>query len=215
MLKTMTSTLVVLMLAGQAAAHEVWLERDGAGPVRVFLGEPDYPAPPGADPEFPRLKGPLVFSSDPASPASLVRKADHLEATVAGAGDVRLVDRDIFEPERGADGSYSGRVFYARVGRAETKALVDLEIVPVKPNGNDFRLVFKGRPAAKEGVTVINPDGWLKHTRADADGLVTIPTPWKGRYLVMIDKVEDGPAELGGKTVSKVTHIATLSFVAP
>ena len=57
--------------------------------------------------------------------------------------------------------------------------------------------------------------GWLKHTRADADGLVTIPTPWKGRYLVIIDKVEDGPADLGGKTVSTVTHIATLSFVAP
>lgn len=215
MLKSIVLGAAAAAFAGQALAHEVWLERDGAGPVRVYLGEPDYPAIPGGDPEFPRLKAPRVFAADPAFPASLARKADHLEASVAGAGDVRLVDRDVFEPEQNPDGSYSGRIFYARAGRAETRALVDFEIVPVAPNGNDFRLMFKGQPAAKEGVTVINPEGWVKHLRADADGRISIPTPWKGRYLLMVDRVEAGPAELGGRSVAKVTHIATLSFVAP
>lgn len=32
---------LALCLPAAAAAHEVWVERDGAGPARIYLGEPD------------------------------------------------------------------------------------------------------------------------------------------------------------------------------
>ena len=52
----------LLVLAGTAQAHEVWVERDGAGPARIYLGEPAEALPPGGDPEFANLKTPRVLS---------------------------------------------------------------------------------------------------------------------------------------------------------
>jgi hypothetical protein len=34
------ATTAAALLALPAAAHEVWIERDAAGPARVYLGEP-------------------------------------------------------------------------------------------------------------------------------------------------------------------------------
>ena len=46
MLKTPSLALVAaLTISSSAAAHEVWVERDGSGPARVYLGEPAEPVP--------------------------------------------------------------------------------------------------------------------------------------------------------------------------
>ena len=78
--------------SGAAEAHEVWIERDGKGPVRIYLGEPGDVLPEGGDPEFVKLKAPRLVS---APNAALVRKAGYLEAE-APAGDVRAWDDNVF-----------------------------------------------------------------------------------------------------------------------
>jgi hypothetical protein len=207
--------IAALMIASQANAHEVWLEQDASGPTRVFLGEPDYPAPPGGDEEFPRLKAPVVFRSDPAKAATLVRRADHLEADVPGTGDIRLRDAAIFDPVRSEDGTYSARIYYARAGRAEARAALDFEIVPQQSGANNFKIMFKGAPASREGVRIIRPDRWLKNIKSDDAGRFTVSTELGGRYLIYVDHDEKTDALQGTMRVSKITHVATLTFVQP
>lgn len=213
MLKKIPAAMAVLILATPAAAHEVWLERDGAGPARVYLGEPAEPVPPGGDPEFANLKAPVVFTASKDKPAALTRKADHLEAAVAGTGDVRLVDSSVFAPWKGDEGKLEGAVFHARAGRSETRTALDLEIAPVAPNGDAFVVAYKGKPLADANVTLVNPDRWSKSFKTDAAGKVSIPTTWDGRYLLAISHTAAEPGQVQGKDVSKVHHVSTLTFV--
>lgn len=214
MLKVLAGALGSLLLADGAIAHEVWIERDAGSPARVFLGEPDYPTPVGGDPEFPKLKAPVVFTDDPSKPAALTRKADHIEAGVQGSGDVRLIDANVFEPDPAPDGGFTGRVYYARAGRSETRSALDFEIVPRSSGADEFQILFKGRPV-KEGVRIINPEGWIKNIKSDAEGRFQVPTQWKGRYLLMADHKDDAGATLFGKPVKSVTHITTITFTVP
>ncbi|CAN7376906.1 DUF4198 domain-containing protein [Phenylobacterium sp. LjRoot164] len=214
MLKITTLALSsALMLAGAAQAHEVWLERDGAGPARVYLGEPADPVPPNGDPEFPNLKAPVVFTADPAAPAALTRKADHIEAAVKTAGDVRAKDDNVFEPWKGQGDKMEGAAYYARAGRAETATKLDLEIAPVAANSDTFVVVWKGQPLADASVNIVNPDRWQKSFKTDAAGKVAVPTSLKGRYLLAVSHPVDGEATIAGKPVAKVYHTSTLTFV--
>lgn len=215
MLKTISAALAVCAVALPAAAHEVWLERDAVGPVRVYLGEPAQPVPPGGDPEFPKLKAPLVFTASRDAPAALTRKADHLEAAVTGAGDVRLHDAAVFEPWEGENKTYEAAVFHARAGRTETRTALDLEITPVAAGADAFIVVFKGKPLADTDVTLINPDRWSKTFKTDASGRLDIPTSWSGRYLLAVSHEADAATKIDGKDVSKLHHVSTLTFVKP
>ncbi|MFN3520689.1 MAG: hypothetical protein ACK4YQ_00460 [Phenylobacterium sp.] len=214
MLKMLPAALAALVLAGPAAAHEVWVERDGAGPARVYLGEPMEVPPANGDPEFPKLKAPVVFTADAAKPAPLTRRANHIEAAVAGEGDVRLRDPAVFEPW-GEGEAREGAIYYARAGRSETRTALDLEIAPVEPGGDVFKVVYKGAPVADAAVTLINPDRWSKTFRTDASGRFTAPTSWSGRYILGVTHEAAEPATLAGVPVAKVYHISTLTFVKP
>ena len=75
MLKWTSALLAIACLPAMAQAHEVWVERDGAGPARIYLGEPGDPLPEGGDPEFEKLKarvldGPGRLSNNAPSPAA-------------------------------------------------------------------------------------------------------------------------------------------------
>lgn len=213
MLKKIPAALAVLALATPAAAHEVWLERDGAGAARVYLGEPAEAVPPGGDPEFAKLKTPIVFTASQDKPAALTRKADHLEAAVSGPGDVRLVDGSVFAPWKGDSGALEGAMYHARAGRSETRTALDLEIAPVAPNSDAFVVAYKGKPLADVTVTLINPDRWSKSFKTDASGQVTVPATWNGRYLLAVNHAVAEPGKIQGQDVTKIHHVSTLTFV--
>lgn len=78
-------------------AHEVWIERDGNGPARIYLGEPAEAVPEGGDPEFPKLKTPTLFSD-------------------------------------------------SRARRSETHHALDLGIVPLIADGDQFAVLWQGHP---------------------------------------------------------------------
>lgn len=207
------AAVAALALTTPAQAHEIWMERDGTGPVRVYLGEPVEPVPDGGDPEFAKLKAPQVFTGTTVSTAPLVRKADHLEATVQGSGDVRLYDAAVFDPWDNGAGGLDGAVFHARAGRSEPRGILKFEIVPVAADADSFTLLFGGQPLADAGMTLINPDRWSKSFKTDAKGVVTIPAEWSGRYLLAATHKVAGPETLGGKSVANVHHVTTLTFV--
>lgn len=201
-----------LALAAPAAAHEVWVERDGDGPARIYLGEPAQPVLAGGDPELHRLTEPLVFLSDPAQPAATVRRTTHLEAALAKPGDVRVRDDSIFEPWKSDEG-LTGAIFYARAGRSETTAKLDLELVPVSAGADEFTVQFRGQPLVGADITVITPGHWQKTFEADANGRIEVPDMGKGRYILGVSHDEDAAGTVAGKPVARIQHISTLTFV--
>lgn len=208
MLKWTSALLAIACLPAMAQAHEVWVERDGAGPARIYLGEPGDPLPEGGDPEFEKLKAPKLV---PASSAAQVRKAGYIEVAVP-AGDVRVIDDSVFDPW-GEEGKKEGVIYYARAGRSEAKAGMPLEIVPTAAGANSFTLVRDGKPLAGVKVTAISPDKWSKGFVTDAQGRVTLPIKEKCRYILTATQEEKGDLSLRGAKVATLYNIATLTFV--
>ena len=209
MLKLSAALLaLVTSLSSMAQAHEVWVERDGAGPARIYLGEPADALPPGGDPEFEKLKSPRIV---PASNAAQLRKAGYIEVAVP-AGDVRVIDDTVFAPW-GEEGKKEGVVYYARAGRAQAKAALPWEIVPTAANADSVVLMHDGKPVPAAKLTVISPDKWSKIVTTDAQGRVALPVKGKGRYIVTTSQEETGDLTLGGAKVAKIYHIATVTFV--
>jgi len=202
--------LAALMLGacGAAEAHEVWIERDGNGPVRIYLGEPGDVLPEGGDPEFVKLKAPKLLAG---ADAALVRKAGYLEGA-APAGDVRAWDDNVFAPWD-SEGKKEGVVYYARAGRSDPRALLPFEIVPAAAGASRFVVMRDGKPVAGAKVVVITPDKWSKTMVADAAGSLEIPVREQGRYLLSATQ-KDGAATLPGGAVDAVHRITTTTFVA-
>ena len=205
-----TLTALLLALSGTAEAHEIWIERDGDGPARIYLGEPAEPLPSGGDPEFEKLKAPRLLSPAGAAP---VRKAGYLEVEVA-AGDVRATDDTVFAPW-GPDDRKEGVVYHARAGRSDPKAVLRLEITPIRANGTRFVLIRDGKPVPAAKIVVITPDKWSKTLVTDARGELDVPTRERGRYLLSATQKEEGGARLPGGSVAVLHRISTTTFVVP
>jgi len=208
-MKTLSMALLALVgLSSMAQAHEIWVERDGTGPARIYLGEPAEALPEGGDPEFEKLKAPRIV---PASKAALVRKTGYIEVA-APAGDVRVIDDTVFEPW-GEEGKKEGVIYYARAGRTQAKAGLPLEIVPTAANADSFTLVRDGKPVPAAKLTVISPDKWSKAFITDAQGRVALPIKDKGRYILSATQEEKGDLTLANQKVATLYHMATLTFV--
>lgn len=215
MRKTFAALMAFSMLAAPAAAHEVWIERDASGPARIYLGEPADIVPEAGDPEFHKLKSPALFQADRSRTAPLVRRTNHIEAAVSGAGDVRLTDDNVFAPWEGEGGKWEAVVYYARAGRTDTKTILALEIAPTAANADSFTVNWQGKPLPGTKVIVVNADRWQKSFTADAEGRVSVPVTGPGRYLLSVSHDVAGARTLGGKTVAKTIHVSTLTFIAP
>ncbi len=201
---------LLLALGGTAQAHEVYIERDDDGPARIYLAEPEHPLPEGGDPAFSYLKAPKLL---PASTAPRVRKAGYIEVAVP-AGDVRAWDDNVFAPWD-EDGKKAGAIYYARAGRADTRAAMPAEIVPVESGGTRFVLIRDGRPVPGAGIKIVTPDKWVRTIPTGANGTIDVPIREKGRYLLATTIEEEGERDLPGGKVSIVQHITTTTFVVP
>jgi hypothetical protein len=193
-----------LMLASASAmADYVWLERGDAGATTVSLGLLDGKRMPTS-----ALQGAQAALAD-GKALPLAAAGDRLAVTAPPAGDLRFVAYTVTP-----DGAL---VFYqAKEGRSETKAGNDLELVPIEPNGNTFRLMWKGTVVAATQVNVTTSEGWNRVLRPAADGTVTLTTPFPGLYVLELSAKVNGSAVVEGKKYDDVRHTATLSFtVAP
>ena len=127
------------LLASIADAHYVWLERDGDGVARVYFGEWQLDIREKAGGLLDRIKAPRAFVASGSQELPIQRRSDHLEIAAKGAGDVRLVESGIPPREDKEKGGATRTVYYAKAGRSETAAKLDLELVPTTSNGNTFR----------------------------------------------------------------------------
>lgn len=191
-------------------AHEIWVERDGDGPARIYLGEPGEPLPEGGDPEFAKLKAPKLLSN---SNAKLRRSAGFLEVD-ASIGDVRVWDDSVFSPW-GKEGKKESIIYYARSGRSDPKAVLPMEFVPDAPGSNRFILIRDAKPQPSVEVTIIDPLRVTSKLATDVNGALTVPVAAKGRYLLAASIKDQGQFQTPGGPVVVLYHTSTMSFVAP
>lgn len=199
---------LALCLPATAHAHEIWIERDGTGPARIYLGEPGEPMPAGGDPEFAKLKAPRILAHPD---AVLTRRAGFLE-TKLPAGDIRASDDTVFAPW-GPEAKKEGVVYYARAGRTEAQARLPFELAPVTANGSRFVLTRDGKPLSGATVALYAPDRSKIDLTADAAGTIETGVAKPGRYLLVANAKEDGPVTLPGGIVQTVYRITTTSYV--
>jgi len=201
--------MVALLAPMTANAHEVWVERDGSGPARIYLGEPAEAMPAGGDPEFKNLTAPKIVGQ---ASVQQVRRAGYIEAAV-GPGDVRVTDDSVFKPW-GEPGAKEGVAYYARAGRSDPATRMTYEIAPLSANANRFALRHNGTAVGGAKVTLITPERRSVELTAAADGSIDVPVEGKGRYLLTSAQAETGQLRVAGGPVNKLHHIATTTFVA-
>ncbi len=199
--------MIALAMPAAASAHEVWVERDGNGPARIYLGEPAEPMPVGGDPEFKNLVTPTIVGQAKVRQA---RRTGYIEAMVA-PGDVRVTDDSVFKPW-GEAGAKEGVIYYARAGRSEAATRMAYEIAPLAAGTNRFALRHAGKPVGGAKLTLVTPDHRSVELSAGADGTVTVPIAGKGRYLLSSAQVETGKLRVAGGPVDKLHHVATTTF---
>lgn len=186
-------------LSSPARATYLWAARTVDGTVSVQLGEQSSPPADAAV-----LTAPRAFLADGRSlPLEPVGKGFSLSAP--GAGDVRADARQL-------DGQGGLTVYHAKAGRTEIRAVSDLELVPTRPEGNTFRLYWKGKPVGAGRVNVQTSAQWNRSLLAAKDGTVTLDTPFPGRYVLEVSVRVNGAVTVDGKRYEAVRHTATTSF---
>jgi hypothetical protein len=190
-------TTAAFLLADAAQADYLWLQREGQG-ARVHAGELHQPL--SALPTFQAL-----LADGKALPAD-AQQSDHVAIPASGPDDLRFT-----ATHAGADGVLT--YYQAKLGRTETKAVNDLELVPTESNGNTFQLVFKGRPVAASQVNVDTSEGWRRVLTPAKDGTVSFVPSFPGLYVLEVTaRVNNGSVTLDGRKYGDVRHTATLSF---
>ena len=87
--------------------------------------------------------------------------------------------------------------------------------MPTEPNGNTFKLVWKGNTVAASQVNVDTAEGWRRVLKPAKDGTVTLTTPFPGLYVLEVTARVNGAVTVDGKKYEEVRHTATLSFDVP
>ena len=108
--------LTALLLISPARAHYVWLERDGDGPARAYLGEWIDNIREKTGGLLDRIKAPQVFLGTSTNPLPVQRKENNLEIEVSGHGDVRLVESGMPPREDKEKGGVTKTIYDGKAG---------------------------------------------------------------------------------------------------
>lgn len=191
---------VLVMSVAPAQAAYVWLDKE-AGTAKAYLGElhAKKEAPSG-------LTAARAYQAN-GRDLGLGTEATGIAISTPLSGDIRFTARAVSDKE-------GLQYYHARFGRSETTAGNDLELVPTTPNGNVFKLVWKGSPVVASQINVSTGEGWSRVLKAESDGTVKLPVSFPGLYVLEVSVKVNGTVTVDGKKYDDVRHTATLSFIA-
>jgi hypothetical protein len=216
----MAALIAFLSLAfvGAASAHSIWIEREGDGSVRLYFGEFDEnlrEASPGLlDRLSPQAK---VAGSDKA--LKVDKAAGYFAAGTAGApgspgADDSVVAEDVRINERKGDkpARILTKLGARYVGDFKERPPVNtLDVVPAGKSGL-FKVFYQGKPLAKAKLELIAESGWKHEFKSDQEGMIEMPVPWRGAYVIEVQHVDATPGKQGDDAYDSIRCASTLSF---
>lgn len=209
----MKSSLIAAALLGlcslTASGHEVWLERDTTGAVRVFFGEPGTELEQGEG--LLQLKGAILTEAGQSTQLAVKVQSDHL-LVPAGSKDVSFYADSVWQPWQTEDGLQAG-ILYARTGQQHQAPLLDFEFTPLKAGGDEFVLSFRGKPLAGHSLQLYKPGFWSKSFVTDNQGKIKLPATEAGQYLLVSSYTSKGPQQVATQQVQSVMHITSTSVI--
>jgi hypothetical protein len=207
-----TALPLLALLSGESQAHALWVV-PAEGGYKIQYGEPGEGLLENKD-KLEEL-GPIQIKD---GTGKVVRGVMHDDHVLATAGPGGIVVSALNAPIYG-EGEHSGRPYWHARFIADPSQKVEatpgaaLEILPNGKDGLSFSVIKGGKPLADEGVTMIAPGGWSKSFKTNAQGMLTIETPWSGLYLLEVGIEEKAPGKLKDKPYINVYNAYTLSFV--
>ena len=145
MSRFMTTAALILALIDVAHAQYVWLEREGtARRVRTSASGSTISGKKPAVCSTGSMRREF-FSAQAKHRCRSSATKNHLEFATKGRGNVRFVDSSVPPREDKDKGGVTKTIYYAKAGRAETTAKLDLELVPIQASGKILFCCFLTR----------------------------------------------------------------------
>jgi hypothetical protein len=216
----LTACLASLVGAGSAQAHGLWIEQTGATKT-LFFGEPENALKEVFPGRLEAIKSPQAMTINAAgepSKSTLARTAIGFVSVESAASQTLLASETSIEVK---DYTANGLgivkpMYYARFApmpfvTARPESALDL--VPAAADANAVMVSYNGQPLAKAKVTVIAPNTWTQEHTSDAQGRISINTPWRGQYVLEVTHTDNAPGEFEGKRYAALRSRAMLTFV--
>lgn len=204
------AALLSFGLIGSAAAHSIWVEREGAG-ARIFFGEFDENLREGSPGLLDRLKPEAkVAGSD--KPLKLDKQATFFAVAGPLSKDDSIVAEtvSIFERRGDKPGKTLSRLAARTVADFKEQAPVNtLDIVPAGKPGL-FKVFYQGKPLGKAKAELIAESGWRREFKTDEQGAFEATLPWRGGYVIEVQHTDATPGKLGEEAYDSVRSASTL-----
>ena len=205
-----TATLLSFGFVGGAAAHSIWVEREGDG-ARIYFGEFDENLREASPGLLDRLKPEAkVAGGDKAL------KVDKTAGFFAVAGpmgkDDSIVAENVAVTERRGD---KPTKVLTRLGARtvadfkELPAVNALDIVPAGKPGL-FKVFYQGKPLAKAKAELIAESGWKREFKTDEQGAFEATLPWRGAYVIEVQHTDATPGKRGEEAYDSIRCASTL-----
>ena len=209
-LRAATAALLSFGLIGSAAAHSIWVEREGDG-ARIYFGEFDENLREASPGLLDRLKPEArVAGSDKA--LKVDRQAGFFAVAGAMGKDDSIVAENVAITERRGDKPTKvlNKLGARYIADFKEQAPVNtLDIVPAGKPGL-FKVFYQGKPLAKAKAELIAESGWKREFKTDEQGAFEAPLPWRGAYVIEVQHSEATPGKLGEAAYDSLRCASTL-----
>lgn len=210
-----------LLLASAAHAHYLWIEPGEVG-ARLYYGEADVQLKEKSPGKLDNILAPKAFVLDAktgkTSAATVNRTADYFALKTSKMAPAILVSeesldvRDLTQHGLG----FAKSNYYARYGHSA--ASMDNHASPLvldarRRGPSAWTVQYRGQPLKDATLEVIAPNSWTQSHKTDAQGAVTINTPWRGLYVIHIVHVDKTPGKFAGKKYDALRNHFAYTFV--
>ncbi len=211
-------TLSALLAGAHVQAHQFWIEPSSAGASLQFgeFADNVRETSPGLLDSLGQ-PGAVRIDAQGEQPLTLKKTGRGFALSAQASPGASIVAEDLHYPVS-TDSSTGAPIRWAYTPAARyvsdfsrQAARLTLDIVPTGQSGQ-FQVSFKGQPMAKIKVTAAVPSGWTRQVHSDLQGLISLPLPWRGIYVIEAVHDDKTGGVRDGKPYDIASYSTSLSF---